>query len=295
LRQVLTFLSDLLDKVREPGWPRRITVLAVILLILLFPYPIHIPGEFEIITLKPTEVRTLVDGVLLSVRIKAGEEVKEGQMVADILDVGLEAEKSRLRGELNELRRILESRGINLGQIEDGPRRDQPEIARSIEIARMLTVRLSELEKMLDWSTVRAPSSGVVVTPDHEIQKMIGQNIHRGTALFEVVDPKALVARVAVPENEFGDVAVGQEVALRTYQFPTETIAGVVDEIEPRVWKHGEFSTTVPVLVKVDGNGEKLRPRSTGIGKIDCGTTVIGHLIWRRFLRSLWVRIWSWY
>ena len=59
-RRTTDLLGDLLDRLREPGWPRRIAVVAVIALVLWIPYPLSITGDFEVISLRPRMVRNQV-------------------------------------------------------------------------------------------------------------------------------------------------------------------------------------------------------------------------------------------
>src|SRR4051812_24789808 len=102
-RRATSFLADLLDKIREPGWPRRITVLVVLVLALLIPYPLSITGDFEVISLKPLMVRNKVEGTLSEILVKMGDRVEEGQVVARLLDVELKLERVKVSAQLLEV------------------------------------------------------------------------------------------------------------------------------------------------------------------------------------------------
>ena len=104
------------------------------------------------------------------------------------------------------------------------------------------------------------------------------------------------MARVEVPESEFGDVDLGQEVELRAFQYPDSTFSGVVDMIEPQVTRVNEFSSVVPVLTRIeDSRWSLLRIHTKGRAKISLGYSSCGYVLYRRFLRSTFVKVWSWY
>ena len=90
MRRIRHFIADLFDKIREPGWPRRIAFVVVVALIMLIPYPLSITGDFEVISLRPLQVRNKVEGTLTEIMVNMGEQVKEGKVVARLLDVDQE-------------------------------------------------------------------------------------------------------------------------------------------------------------------------------------------------------------
>ncbi|HEY5935113.1 MAG TPA: efflux RND transporter periplasmic adaptor subunit [Kofleriaceae bacterium] len=351
-------LADFLDKVREPGWPRRIAVLVVLVLVLLIPYPLSITGDFEVISLKPLMVRNKVEGMLTEVRVKMGETVKEGQVVARLLDVELKLEKAKVEAQLVEvsaqfrlanqgfrteeiqiarlraqglaadvklkeanLRRetaLFRAKDIpkarldeaksehvqarkNLGQALQEVKKfsagfREEEIAQAAAKVDQLKGQLAVIEQHLAWTEIKAPKAGLVVTPDHELQKLVGTLLVRGAPIIEIVEPGDLVARVEVPESEFGDVSLGQEVALRSFQYPSSSFSGVVDAIEPQVTQVTKFSSVVPVLTKInDSRWSLLRVRTKGRAKIGLGYSPLGYVLYRRVLRSTFVKLWSWY
>jgi multidrug resistance efflux pump len=156
--------------------------------------------------------------------------------------------------------------------------------------------QLAAIDQHLEWTELKAPMSGQVVTPDHELHELLGTQLPRGTPIVEIVEPRDLVARVEVPEGEFGDVRLGQEVDLRSFQYPDSTLSGVVDAIESKVTQVNEFSSVVPVLTRIeDARWGLLRIHTKGRAKIALGSSPLGYVLYRRVLRSTFVRLWSWY
>src|SRR5689334_6883349 len=102
-RRARSALADLLDRIREPGWPRRIAVVILVAVVLLFPYPLSITGDFEVISQKPLMVRNKVEGTLAEILVKMGDRVNAGQVVARLLDVELELERAKVQSQLLEV------------------------------------------------------------------------------------------------------------------------------------------------------------------------------------------------
>jgi HlyD family secretion protein len=356
-RRAKTVLADLLDNLREPGWPRRIAVVVVLGLVLLIPYPLSITGDFEVISVKPLMVRNEVEGTVNQILVKMGDHVDKGQAVARLLDVELKLERAKVRAELLEVEAHLRltqkgyrteevqiarlrveglqadvalkaanlARETALFEAGDIPRArldeatsahvqaraglDQAtqelnklsagyreeEIAQAAARVEQLKGQLATTEQHLAWTELTAPMSGQVVTPDHELQKLLGMRLPRGTPLMEILEPGDLVARIEVPESEFGDVRLGQDVDLRAFQYPDSTFSGVVDAIEPQVTQVNEFTSVVPVLTRIkDTRWSLLRIHTKGRAKISLGYQSLGYVLYRRFLRSTFVKLWSW-
>lgn len=357
-RRARSLLADLLDRIREPGWPRRVAILAVIGLVLLIPYPLSITGDFEVISQKPLLVRNKVEGTLAEILVKMGDRVQEGRVVARLLDVELKLERAKASAQLLEaeaslrlIKKGYRAEEIRIAQLRvEGQKADvalkeanlkretalfeagdlprarldeaenahvqarasldqatqelrklaaghrEEEIAQAMARVEQVKGQLAATEQRLAWTELRAPMSGQVVTPDHELQKLLGTLLPRGSAILEIVEPRELVARVEVPESEFGDVSLGQDVELRSFQYPDSTFVGVVDAIEPQVTQVSEFSSVVPVLTRIeDARWEQLRIHTRGRAKIALGSSPVGYVLYRRVLRSIFVKLWSWY
>jgi HlyD family secretion protein len=357
-RRVNRFLADRLDQIREPGWPRRIAVLVVLVLVLLIPYPLSITGDFEVISLKPLMVRNKVEGTLAEIRVKMGDHVKEGDVVARLLDVELKLERAKVQSQLLEVEAQLRltQKGYRTEEIQiarfrvEGLKADvalkaanlkretalfaagdipkarldeatnahvqargsldqatqelsklsagyrEEEIAQAAARVEQLKGQLAATEQHLEWTELKAPTTGVVVTPDRELQKLLGTLLPRGAPIIEIVEPRDLAARIDIPESEFGDVSLGQTVNLRSFQYPDSTFSGVVDTIEPQVTQVNEFSSVVPVLTRIKDTGwSLLRIHTKGRAKISLGFSSLGYVLYRRVLRSTFVKLWSWY
>ncbi|BCR04558.1 RND transporter [Desulfuromonas versatilis] len=100
---------------------------------------------------------------------------------------------------------------------------------------------------------INTPLSGVV------IEKLVveGQYVAEGEALFSVADLTTVWVELALYENEFPAVAVGQEVAIASQSYPGETFAGKVTYVYPFL---DPQTRTVKVRVEIPNPGLRLKP-----------------------------------
>jgi Cu(I)/Ag(I) efflux system membrane fusion protein len=97
-----------------------------------------------------------------------------------------------------------------------------------------------------------------------------------------------------VPENEIGDVRVGQPVVLKARSFPGRTFQGRVTAISP-VATENPLEKVVTVRSEIENPDLLLRPGMSGNAKIIAGDRRIGELLTRRIVRLVRVEFWSLY
>src|SRR5262245_49745768 len=71
-------------------WALRLGIAAVLLAVMLLPYPYQTGGPFEFLPIKRAEVRSEVEGLVEAILVKEGEMVKSGQPIARIASRGHE-------------------------------------------------------------------------------------------------------------------------------------------------------------------------------------------------------------
>jgi len=98
-----------------------------------------------------------------------------------------------------------------------------------------------------------APLEGTVV--DRHV--VVGDDVERNGHLFEIADLRELLAVGRVFEGEVGRVAVGQKVRVRVPSYSDEVFEGVVERLGGQL---DPASRSLPVFVRVENAGEKLRP-----------------------------------
>jgi HlyD family secretion protein len=123
--------------------------------------------------------------------------------------------------------------------------------------------RLNQIDTQLKKIIVYAPMGGVVVTRNVEP----GEFVQPGTVAFAVANLNELTITVYVPEDQYGNIALGQEASVTVDSFPAETFDAVVihiadqAEFTPRNVQtvEGRSSTVYAIKLKVTNTEGKLK------------------------------------
>ena len=179
-----------------------------------------------------------------------------------------------------------------------------------------LETQRHHLQEQLRLMQVVSPASGIVTTPERQLNDMRQQLVHKGDLIAEVYDFKTITAEIAVSEKEIADVHSGQAVALKVQAYPERVFPGKVTRIATAVQgATGSASTsasraglggsglanaakaanTILVTTEIDNGEGLLKPGMTGMAKISCGQRRVIDLITRRLSRTFRVEFWSWW
>jgi multidrug efflux pump subunit AcrA (membrane-fusion protein) len=172
------------------------------------PLELTAPDRYLIPTvLEPVRRVTLVapaDGALVSQKAKIGDEVKEGQEVAQLDRTEAAARLKAAQAEVREQQAALEVEAARGGDDGSASKATRAMLQARVEAAQAW----AELAQIVhDRMTLRAPFAGsVLASPVSD-----GQFISRGTAIAEVADVSSLRALVPAPRTS---AAVGENLTI---------------------------------------------------------------------------------
>jgi HlyD family secretion protein len=120
------------------------------------------------------------------------------------------------------------------------------------------------LQAQIDKLTLHAPLNGVVLKRSIEP----GEFVSPGAGLMTVGDTSNLYITVYIPEDQYGQITLGQPVVVKVDSFPNETftakVTRIADQAEftPRNVQtaEGRATTVFAVKLAVDNAGGKLKP-----------------------------------
>lgn len=123
--------------------------------------------------------------------------------------------------------------------------------------------KLNTIETQLKKITVTAPMDGVILTRNIEP----GEFVQPGAVAFALADLNELTITVYVPEDQYGNISLGQEATVTVDSFPGETfdaeIIHIADQAEftPRNVQtvEGRSSTVYAIKLKVTDSEGKLK------------------------------------
>lgn len=123
--------------------------------------------------------------------------------------------------------------------------------------------RLNTIETQLKKITVYAPIDGVVLSRNVEV----GEFVQPGATTFSIADLDGMTITVYVPENQYGNISIGQEATVTVDSFAGETFTAEViyladqAEFTPRNVQtvEGRSSTVYAIKLKVTNRDDKLK------------------------------------
>jgi RND family efflux transporter MFP subunit len=199
-------------------------------------------------------------GRLESVLVKEGEDVREGQLLAELESADLRATLSEARAALASARaRVLGAKAtlaeakIQLGREKQllgpgGSTQSTVDTAQSrFDVAEAnlqagnaeveaAAARVANAEVALRNARITAPFSGRVVrklAEAGEVMSALYQNTVGG--IVELVDFNSLVVEADVSEGRIGAIKLGDPAEVTLDAFPNQRLRGVVSELRPTV------------------------------------------------------------
>lgn len=211
---------------------------------------------------KQAVVAAQAAGRVLSVAVRPGDSVKEGQVLVEIDPANLSLQLAQQRATADATRAQLVSSQQQLERTEELARQgltspsalEQARSATAALEANMtaLSTAVSVAELALSNATVRAPMDGVVSERSVEA----GQTIGTGTALFTVVNLNDMEFQASGSVTSSALVAPGQTVEVTATGLANQTFEGEVSRVNPVA---ATGTRTIPIYVLIDNAAGLLR------------------------------------
>lgn len=235
-----------------------------------------IEGEIQRVAAAPFE------GFIAVSHVRAGDTVREGQVLAELDDRDLKVEQNRWASEREQydkkLREAMANRELAAIQVIGAQlRQAEAQVALASEKIRR--------------AKIVAPFDGVVVSGD--LSQLTGSPVEQGKKLFEIAPLSSYRVILQVDEREIRHVEVGQKGRL--------VISGIAGDPTP-------FSVVkvTPVATAQDGRNffrvearleqapPRLRPGMEGIGKVEVGEQRLWWVLTHSFTDWLRLTLWTW-
>lgn len=279
-------------KIKRWHW---IGAAAVLLLLVLPPFPSKISSDFVLEPGKEVRIRTEVPGTVHQVFVHEGDMVQAGQLIATMDNPAIEADARSVAAELalaNSNVRLAQERG-DLDRAASAT----TERNRALEDLAVAQRRAAALE-------IHAPISGVVTTP--QVDQSRGEFFAAGDEICRVADRSTMKARILVRDWELEEVHTQAAAELKVVPFPYRTYDGQVERILPaatedrpasqpqKLERLGQDLTNyIGVVMQFPNPDGSLREGMTGTAKITVNSR---SLAWQ-FARGgwRWIRSQAWW
>jgi len=284
IAHVVDSLKTGLGKIIGPG---HLVVKTICLLLLAATMFFSIvEGQYRVTaktTIEGSVQRAIVapyDGFLFEAAIRAGDTVKEGQILCSLDDRDMKLERVRWSSQREQFQRQYRE------AMAEGDRANVKILREQINQAE---AQINLLDEQLSRALLLAPFDGLVITGD--LSQALGSPVQRGQVLFEIAPLQDYRLKLRADEREVNRIEPGQKGTLVLNALPEEPLAITIEKITP-VSTVEEGHNFFVVEARLDETVESLRPGMEGYGKINVGKRKL-IWIWTHELYD-WLRLWVW-
>jgi len=212
-----------------------------------------------------TEITAQVAGNVTSIAFESGRRVRQGTVLVQLDDstqlASLHANEARLeqaRIDLERSRNLYRDHAISQQELQNAQmNHDVSAAAVESDQATLRKLRIA------------APFSGVLGIREVSL----GQYVSPGTGIVNLQRWDPMLVDFALPQEMFGQLAVGQKIAFVTSAYPGATFAGKVTAIASQV---DTQTRNVGVQATLANKDERLRPGLFGHVTLTLGAPVAG-------------------
>jgi biotin carboxyl carrier protein len=271
----------------RPG-VKLLAIAAVVLLAVLALYPADfrvssrasVEGAIQRVAAAPFQ------GYIREAPARAGDLVRQGQVLAVLEDKDLKLERLRWESEL-----------------EVSVRKEREAMAKADRVAlRLASAQANQARAQLDLTLeklsrvqVTAPFDAVVVQGD--LSQQLGSPVEQGKVLFELAPLDAWRVILKIDERDIAHVRQGQAGELVLTSLPGQLFPLTVRRITPvSVAEEGRNYFRVEAELQTDAGqpAPPMRPGMEGVGKVDAGQRSLLWIWTHRFTDWLRLKSWEW-
>lgn len=281
---------------RRP-WVILGVVLLLAALLLQMPWQVYVERPAMMQPVNGEFVRAEVPGRLSEIRVKAGQQVKAGDVIAVLSSPSLTADVRTAELRLQRVQRELD---LTIGSEAPAAfRQVQSQLAQA-------KLELDEAQRLTSRLTLRASRAGWVITPD--LERLAAGSLRAGDALCEIVPLDPIQIFIPLNERQARYIQAGQSVDLRVPAVPEKMFQGRViedrktapaRELPPNlvatlggdlaaqpdaVGRLKPLETTYGVLVSLPNADHSLRPGMTGTVRIHGPSQPLHRVLWMKLL-----------
>ena len=253
---------------------------AVILALVVVPWNIRLTGPARVLPGRRIALTAPVPGVISSVSRHEGDLIREGEVVVTLYDGEYKAAAAQARSDLDIARGDV-ARTMSSG--------DTDGLAKASARADEMRARDTVAQNNLAQTQIRAPASGVLITP--HLEDRVGQMVESGAEIAVLGDTRRAETEVAVREVDASLLREGEPVVVKLNTYPSRVFRGTIGRVSPVVREEGE-NRFVLAQATLDNPSGDIRPGMLGKAKISTGTRRLGYAILRKPARWFWAKLW---
>jgi RND family efflux transporter MFP subunit len=258
-------------------------------LLILIPWPMRVGTDATVVPADRRVVSAMEGGTVKQVFVHEGDQVKAGQVLAQLDDSEDRVKLAEAEAALSQTRR----------ELAEAEFRNDPSAAGQAQIRNELYSAEVALEQQrVNEARLTSPIAGMVVTS--KVEDKTGTMLKAGDAFCEIVAQDHMAAEMSVPETDLALVRPGENMALKLNAFPTITFKGNVERLGAQTHTDSgdQYFLVRAIFENTGGNARdgmvgRARIQSHG-GWFGTGWYPIGYAIFRSPFRWIWQKAWAW-
>ncbi len=243
--------------------------------------PTRLEGRVERAVVAP------IDGFLKTVQARAGDTVREGQVLAELSDEDLQLERQRWETEIAR---------HESGYAEALAKQDRAQLVIASSRVSESRAQLALVNQQIARTQLVAPFDGVVIKGD--LTQQLGAPLKRGDLMFSITPTREYRVMLEIDERDVGAVVPGAHGALALSALPDRRFPLVVERVMPVARTESGRNTFEAEAGLVDDTGTLnalLRPGLQGVARLDAGERSLAWLLSHRLTDWLRLQWWEWF
>lgn len=222
------------------------------------------------------------DGYIKETFARAGEEVQEGDLVAQMEDNPLQIERLKWLSQQDEYKKQYRQELSVLNH-------SQAQIAQAKLAQAEAQIQL--MEEKVKRSSLLSPLSGLIVSGD--LSRSLGSPVEKGDILFEVAPLDEYRVALKIEEKDIAFVETGQLGELLLSSYPNHAIRFQLDRISS-IYSQDEKQNWYRAEARLFPSDFMLRPGMEGVAKIDAGDRSYFWIWCHKAMDKFNLWLWSW-
>ncbi|MFC1575321.1 efflux RND transporter periplasmic adaptor subunit [Gemmatimonadota bacterium] len=218
------------------------------------------------------QVGSRVSGILQTLNVSIGDDVRAGQVLAELDPTEFQARLDQAEAtlemarvdehfaaiDLNRARELFARGVIHQAELDSSDRTHQAAAANY----RQAEANARSAEIQLDYTVIRAPVSGVVASVSTQVGETVAASFASPT-FVTIIDLDRLEIWAYVDETDVGRVEVGQRARFTVDTYMDTDFEGVVTAIQPKAEIVDNVVNYVTLIEIGPTEGKTLRPEMT--------------------------------
>ena len=223
-------------------------------------------------------------GYVREARYRAGDTVKQGEVLARLDDRDLRLERTRLVAQKDQLGKQYR---------ESMAKRDRSTLRVIGAQTDQIDAQLGLVEEQLTRTDILAPFDSVLVSGD--LTQALGAPLERGQVLFEVAPLDGYRVVLEVDERSITELRIGQQGELVLSSMPGTRYPIAVSKITPvSTAREGRNFFRVEATLADSASGPRLRPGMAGVAKVHVAERRLLWIWTRELVQWMTLKAWTW-